>query len=164
MIRYALICSAEHEFESWFRSSADFDRQKAAKLLACPLCGSIEVERALMAPSVVSGKPSAGEAKQGDAGEPDVKETPAAADAPQPMVLADPARAALIEAMAEIRKKVMETADYVGDQFAEEARRIHYGEVERHGIYGEASNDEARALIDEGIDVHALPVLPGDRN
>lgn len=159
MIRYMLICSAEHEFESWFRSSADFEGQKTARLLTCPVCGSAQVERALMTPKIVSGRARAGEETQTAP-----KEAPAPAGVPQPMVLADPARAALIEAMAEIRKKVMETADYVGDQFAEEARKIHYGEVERHGIYGEATNEEARELLEEGIEVHALPVLPADRN
>ena len=159
MIRYMLICSGEHEFESWFRSSTDFEGQKAAHLLTCPVCGAEQVERALMTPKIVSGRTRVGEVAESEA-----KEAPAPAGVPQPMVLADPARTALIEAMAEIRKKVMETADYVGDQFAEEARKIHYGEVERHGIYGEATNEEARDLLDEGIEVHPLPALPVDRN
>ncbi|TPQ48916.1 DUF1178 domain-containing protein [Prosthecomicrobium hirschii] len=172
MIHYALICPAEHEFEGWFRSSSDFEAQAAAGHVSCPVCGSTQVARALMAPNVqpARGRAAVPAAETGAGSE----SAPAAASAPVPvpvpaapppaLVAPHPAQAVLLAALKEIRAKVLETADYVGTDFAEEARRIHYGESEQRGIYGEASAEEAEALIEEGIDVHALPILPDDRN
>lgn len=172
MIHYALICPSEHEFEGWFRSSSDFEAQAAAGHVSCPVCGSTQVARALMAPNVqpARGRAAVPAAETGAGSE----SAPAAASAPVPvpvpaapppaLVAPHPAQAVLLAALKEIRAKVLETADYVGSDFAEEARRIHYGESEQRGIYGEASAEEAEALIEEGIDVHALPILPDDRN
>ncbi|MCW1841203.1 DUF1178 family protein [Prosthecomicrobium hirschii] len=172
MIHYALICPLEHEFEGWFRSSSDFEAQAAAGHVSCPVCGSTQVARALMAPNVqpARGRAAVPAAETGAGSE----SAPAAASAPVPvpvpaapppaLVAPHPAQAVLLAALKEIRAKVLETADYVGTDFAEEARRIHYGESEQRGIYGEASAEEAEALIEEGIDVHALPILPDDRN
>jgi hypothetical protein len=142
MIRYSLRCSKDHEFEAWFRSSADYDRAAAAGEAACPLCGSVKVEKAIMAPAPLNSKH----------------------EGKMSLAVPDPKRAALKEAMIALRKQVTENADYVGDRFPEEARKIHYEEVEARGIYGEATGEEAKALIDEGIEFHPLPTLPEDRN
>jgi hypothetical protein len=142
MIRYSLRCSKDHEFEAWFRSSADYDRAAAAGEAACPLCGSVKVEKAIMAPAPLNSKH----------------------EGKMSLVVPDPKRAALKEAMIALRKQVTENADYVGDRFPEEARKIHYEEVEARGIYGEATPDEARDLADEGIGFMPLPRVPDDTN
>ena len=136
MIRYALQCEKDHEFDGWFPSSEGFDAQTAAGDVLCPHCGSPNVRKALMAPSI--GK-SAGKA---------VAPTPA--DMAQKMSMM----------MLALKKHVEENCDYVGDKFAEEARRIHYGESDHRDIYGEATPDEARELIEEGVEVAPLPVVP----
>jgi len=148
MIRYTLRCSKAHEFEAWFRSMDDFDRAIAAGEAACPVCGDTKVEKALMAPAVAG-------THKGD-------ETPG--DEKVKLAVPDPRRQAMREAIHALRKQVTENADYVGDKFAEEARKIHYEEVEAHGIYGEATGEEAQALAEEGIDFLPLPPLPEDRN
>ena len=137
MIRFALICEHEHEFEGWFRSNDDFDTQKKRGFVDCPTCGSHKVQKALMAPAVSTAR------KQ---------ETIALA-----MGEAQKQALAQLKAMAE---KVRENADYVGDKFAEEARKIHYGESDKRGIYGETSEEEADALADEGIEFGRLPWIP----
>ena len=142
MIRYTLRCDRDHEFETWFRSSADYDRAALAAENVCPVCGSTAIAKALMAPAV------SGTRKTG-------KMTLAAPD---------PKSQAMREALKEFRKRVTENADYVGDRFAEEARKIHYEETEPRGIYGEATPDEARDLFEEGIGFQPLPPLPEDRN
>jgi hypothetical protein len=147
MIRYALICGEGHEFEGWFRDSADFDKQAKAASVACPFCASTAVEKQIMAPAVAA-------TKKGAAPEPEKLRVAAP----------DPRRAAMIEALREMRKSVTENADYVGDKFSEEARKIHYKETEPRGIYGEASPSEAKDLAEEGIEFHPLPTLPEDRN
>ncbi len=147
MIRYTLCCANGHEFETWFRSMADFERAVAAGEAACPVCGDTSVEKALMAPAV------AGTHKSETGKEERVK-----------LAAPDPRQQAMREAIKTLRKQVTENADYVGDRFAEEARKIHYREVEARGIYGEATGDEAQALADEGIDFLPLPSLPEDRN
>lgn len=168
MIHYALVCEHDHEFEGWFRSSADFDAQAARGILSCPVCGSAKVSRALMAPAVSTGRaaePAPETPAPGPAAA--VAPTAAPADVPAPVALApseDPRRALAIEFLRRVRETVLENATYVGDKFAEEARRIHYGEAEERGIYGEATRAEAEALEEEGIAVAVLPVLPEDRN
>ena len=137
MIRYALLCEKEHEFDGWFRSSSDFDEQVAAGEVTCPACGNAKVRKGLMAPNVAGTKKSATI---------DLSK----AEAAQKMVAM----------MTALRKHVEENCDYVGDQFAETARRIHYGEEEHREIYGEATLDEARELIEEGVEVAPLPVVP----
>jgi hypothetical protein len=146
MIRYALICGEGHEFEGWFRDSADFDKQAKTTAVTCPFCESTKIEKQIMAPSVAGAKK--------------------ASAAPEKLRVAapDPRRAAMIEALREMRKSVTENADYVGDKFPEEARKIHYKETEPRGIYGEASPNDAKELAEEGIEFHPLPSLPEDRN
>jgi hypothetical protein len=147
MIRYDLICDQGHEFDSWFRDSAAFDKQAKKRLIACPACESTKISKQLMAPGI----PAKSNTKP---------EVPAKVFAGTP----DPRQAMLMKMMRELRKHVETNADYVGDRFAEEARRIHYNEAEQRGIYGEATREDADALIEEGIEVHPLPVLPEDGN
>jgi hypothetical protein len=163
MIRYALRCEKDHAFEAWFRSGADYDRLADAGGVACAVCGSVKVEKAPMAPSI--GR--AGKDKGREAVRSPPSEAPAPAAAPAPdktQLVADPRQRALIEAMRELRKKITENADYVGDKFAEEARKIHYQETEPRGIYGEATREEAEELAEEGVAFAPLPPVPDERN
>ncbi|TNC13343.1 DUF1178 family protein [Methylobacterium terricola] len=160
MIRYALSCDSGHSFESWFPSSASYDEQARAGLVTCPFCDSPKVAKQIMAPSLgrAASLPAAAEAPALPA-----PSAPAlAADGPLSLV-AEPERQlrAMIRALHE---HVARTADHVGQDFAAEARRMHYGETEQRAIYGEASLTEARSLLDEGIAVQPLPSLPDDRN
>jgi hypothetical protein len=141
VIRFSLQCDKAHEFEGWFRSNDDFDRQQQRKLVACPHCGSHKVEKALMAPAVSTSR------KQ--------EKLALAKSAEQQRVMAE------IKALSE---KIRENADYVGDKFAEEARKIHFGETGARGIYGEATLDEARSLAEDGVSFLPIPVLPKDHN
>jgi len=147
MIRYALRCDKEHEFEAWFRSSAEYEKLEATGANACPLCASTRTARALMKPAVArtDNKAPAAETVQ-------LASTP------------DPKQKAMLAAIRDLRQKVTDNADYVGDRFATEARKIHYGEEEARGIYGEATADEAKSLAEEGIEFSPLPPLPEDRN
>jgi hypothetical protein len=147
MIRYDLICEHGHSFDSWFRDSAAFDKQAKKRLVVCPDCDSSNVSKQLMAPGI----PVKGNAKP---------EAPAKMFAGTP----DPRQQMLAKMMRELRKHVETNADYVGDRFAEEARRIHYNETEQRGIYGEATREDAKALVEEGIEVHPLPILPEEAN
>lgn len=137
MIRYALRCTNDHRFESWFGSSADFDRLHAAGLVSCAICGTSEVEKDLMAPRVRTA-PSA---------------QPAAEEAPPLRAPASPAE----QALTELRRKIEAESEDVGRDFAREARRIHEGEAPRRAIIGEARPAEAKALIEDGISVAPLP-------
>jgi hypothetical protein len=146
MIRYALRCDKEHRFDSWFGSSADFDRLKAAGLVACAVCGSVAVEKELMAPSIGSAV--------GEVLPPGAPQDPAMPASPGP--LSQPLSPAE-QALAELRKRIEATAENVGRGFAAEARRIHAGEAPERPIIGEARLVEARALIEDGIPVAPLP-------
>lgn len=148
MIRYSLICDKEHEFDGWFASSDAFDKQVRRGLVECPSCGSIKVGKALMTPGVPMKSNRKADAEP-------VKTLHAAAD---------PKAHAMMQMVRKLREHVAENADYVGDQFAEEARRIHYGEEDARGIYGEATIREAVELHEEGIDVLPLPKLPDEAN
>jgi hypothetical protein len=139
MIRYALACDQQHEFEGWFGSSADFDGQAAKGLLACPVCGSVAVGKQIMAPAVAGTK----------------AQKSAAPEAPGPGM-----QAMMMEAMGQIRRHVEDNFDYVGDTFAKEARAIHEGDSEDRGIYGEATPKEVRELKADGIRVAPLPPEP----
>jgi hypothetical protein len=145
MIHYALRCSQDHSFDGWFPSSAAFERQAQQGLLECPVCGETTVERGLMAPAV----PRKGNAKT-------PKPQPDQQVALSPDKLPDGVRAAL----QKLRAEVEQTCDYVGPDFADEARRIHNGEADVRGIYGEATADEAEALAEDGIAVARMPWVP----
>jgi hypothetical protein len=162
MIRYALRCEGNHAFESWFQSSSAYDQQVRRKLVTCPVCGSAKVDKAIMAPRIV------GKKGRGRAAPPPPVETAAPAT-PEP---AQPSSTSLMMAqerelrtkLKELRDHIVKNADNVGERFANEARAMHYGDKEHRPIYGEASPDEAKSLIDEGIEVSPLPTLPEDRN
>jgi hypothetical protein len=157
MIRYDLRCEQGHSFESWFQSSSAYDSQVRRKLVSCPDCGSIKVEKAIMAPRI---------AKSRKADMPTAAEPVAANESTEtttPLMMA-PQEAELRAKLKELRDHVTKNADNVGDKFPNEARKMHYGDIEHRPIYGEASPDEARSLMEEGVEVMPLPVLPTDRN
>ncbi len=161
MIRYNLRCESGHAFESWFQSSSAYETQEKRKLVSCPVCGSSSVERAIMAPQVVSRKGRESSVPVPVAPAP----TPAsevAAPASTPLLMAQERE--LRAKLKELRDHIVKNADNVGEQFPSEARKMHYGDIEHRPIYGEASPEEARELIDEGVEVTPLPVLPDDRN
>jgi hypothetical protein len=134
MILFKLKCGAEHEFDGWFRDGATYERQSKRGLIACPTCGDTAVEKAPMAPRLARSAPE---------------------QAPTP-----PSPEQLRRMLQRVRQHVEATCDYVGERFAEEARRIHSGDADARGIYGEASDAESRALADEGIEVARLPWVP----
>ena len=155
MIKYDLRCERGHSFESWFQSSSAYDSQHKRKLVTCPNCGSAKVEKAIMAPRL------AGTRKRGNASAPATTESPSSAT-PAPLMMAQERE--LRAKLKELRDHIVKHADNVGERFANEARAMHYGDKEHRPIYGEASPDEAKSLIDEGIEVSPLPTLPEDRN
>jgi hypothetical protein len=156
MIRYSLRCERGHAFESWFQSSSAYDSQVRRKLVTCPACGSAKVEKAIMAPRIV-GKKGRDSTAPAPAASTDVT-----APASTPLMMAQ--ERDLRAKLKELRDHIVKNADNVGERFPNEARKMHYGDIEHRPIYGEASPDEARALIEEGVEVSPLPVLPEDRN
>jgi hypothetical protein len=158
MIRYALRCERDHEFESWFQSSSAYDSQVKRKLVTCPVCGSAKVDKAIMAPRIVGKK-----GRERVAPEPAPAPTTEVAEQ-QPTSLMMAQERELRAKLKELRDHIVKNADNVGERFPNEARAMHYGDKEHRPIYGEASPDEAKALIEEGIEVSPLPVLPEDRN
>ena len=158
MIRYALICDAAHEFESWFASSASFEDQAKRGFVTCPVCNSTKVERAVMAPNVA--RTDLGPKVPGP-----VVEAPApAAAAPAPVALMSEKEQAFREMVTALHRHVSENAEHVGPRFADEALKIHHGEAEERAIYGEATPDDARMLHEEGVEFLPLPRLPGSGN
>lgn len=141
MIQYSLVCESEHKFDAWFRNADAYEAQHKKGIVTCPICGSGDVHKALMAPAV-SRKSSEKVA----------------------LSIGHPQQAELRAAMKALREKVTSEADYVGDQFATEARKIHENEVEPRGIYGEATREEVAGLVEDGIDFMPLPNLPEDHN
>ncbi len=152
MIRFALRCDNAHEFESWFKDGAAYDRMAAAGLVECPVCGDTRVAKALMAPAIAKAP--------GVKGRSDPAPAPAPAAKAAAPVASGPIPAQLLALLQRMRAEVEKNCDYVGKDFAEEARRIAKGESEERGIYGEASEAEAEALRDEGIEVARLPWVP----
>jgi hypothetical protein len=150
VIRYTLVCDKKHEFESWFADSAAYDKQAKRNLVTCPQCGSAKVEKAIMAPQLANTK------KRG-------KATVTSAPTEQVAMLS-PQETELRQKLKEIRDHLTKNSEHVGPKFSEEARKMHYGEIEHRSIYGEASPDQAKELADEGIEFHPLPVLPDERN
>lgn len=141
MIRYSLICENEHKFDGWFRNAGTYEEQHRRGIVACPICTSNKVEKALMAPSVSR------------AGSDKVS-----------LSIGHPQHQQLRAAMQALRNKVTSEADYVGDRFAEEARRIHFKEVDPRGIYGEATREEVAGLVEDGVDFMPLPNIPEEHN
>jgi hypothetical protein len=147
MIKYALACERAHEFESWFPSSDAFETQRKRGLVTCPYCDSAKIEKQIMAPSVAR-----------------KDKAPVSAPEPQPVAAFSEKEKELRAMIRAMREHVMQNAENVGKGFVEEARKMHYGEAEERSIYGEADPAEARALLEEGIDVLPLPIVPDDRN
>jgi hypothetical protein len=145
MIQYALKCAEGHQFDSWFQSADAFDKLVTAGMVSCVVCGGAKVEKAIMTPQVRTARGA------GD--------DPAVPDAPVPGPLSQPTSPAE-QAMAALRKKVEENADYVGKDFVSEARAMHDGDTPPRSIYGEAGVDEARQLIKDGVPVAPLPFMP----
>ncbi len=147
MIRYDLICEKGHEFDGWFSNSDAYDKQVKRHLVECVVCGSLRIDKQIMAPGI----PSKANRKS---------------EAATPMVAGpvDPRAQVMLQMIREFRAHVEKTTENVGTNFAEEARKIHYNETKQRGIIGHATADEARELVEEGIEVHPLPVLPEDGN
>ncbi len=147
MIRYDLRCDKGHEFDGWFADSAAYDKLARRKLVECSHCGSVKTEKQMMAPGIP--------AKSNRKVDASIKLTTPPAD---------PRMQAMMQMVRELRSHVEATAENVGDGFAEEARKIHYGETEARGIYGNATSEQAKDLIEEGVSVMPLPRLPEDAN
>ncbi len=149
MIRYDLNCEAGHGFESWFRSSGDYDAQRKKKLVKCPVCGSHKVEKQIMAPRLKR-TDKGGRAKSGEE--------------KAPVAMMSPEEAEFRQKLRELKDHVTKNAENVGEKFPELARKMHNEEIERRSIYGEASPEEVKSLLDDEVDIHPLPILPDDRN
>ena len=141
MISYSLICDRSHKFDAWFRSAEAYDEQAERGIVTCPICNSVRVEKALMAPAVSRMNSDKLSLSSGH-----------------------PQQAEIREMLRVMRKKVTSEADYVGDKFAEEARKIHFKEVDQRGIYGEATKEEVAALIEDGVDFMPLPSVKEEHN
>jgi hypothetical protein len=160
MIRYALICQQGHEFESWFQDSAAYDKQAKRGLVSCPRCGSAKVEKAIMAPRLSATAKRRSKAIEAPEAAPDAAPGPA----PAPVAMISPQEQEIRAKLKELRDHLTKNADNVGAKFPEEARKMHYGEIEHRSIYGVASPEEAKELSEEGIEFHPLPSLPDERN
>jgi len=154
MIRYTLRCECGHTFESWFQSSQAYEGQRKRHLVTCPACDSTKVEKAIMAPRLASNSTKS-------ASEPVARPDNAAAASPLAMA---PEAQELATKLRELREHVEKNAEDVGRQFPNEARKIHYGDSKHRAIYGQATAEETRSLIDEGVEVMPLPLLPDERN
>ena len=165
MIRYRLQCSEGHGFEGWFRSSDDYDGQRKRRLVTCPTCGTTKVEKAIMAPSVVTSEQAVAarksKAKRNRADTPAVASDVAAA----PVLTVNDEQRAMMRKLRDLRDAMLKSSDYVGPRFAEEARRMHEDEsVPERAIHGEATPDEVKSLVEDGINVMPIPDLPDDNN
>ena len=160
MIRYALTCQQGHEFESWFQDSAAYDKQAKRGLVSCPHCGSAKVEKAIMAPRLSATAKRRSKAVEA----PETAPEAAPASVPAPVAMISPQEQEIRAKLKEFRDHLTKNADNVGAKFPEEARKMHYGEIEHRSIYGVASPEEAKELSEEGIEFHPLPSLPDERN
>ncbi len=142
MIKYRLICDHKHSFDSWFASADAFESLQRTRMISCPVCGSSSVTKAIMAPAVRSGESS-----------PEPKPTPPAAEEHPLSTPASPAE----QALAELRRNIEANSDYVGKDFAREARAIHTGDAPKRSIHGEANIQETRSLMEDGIPIIPLP-------
>ncbi|MFV0280517.1 MAG: DUF1178 family protein [Rhodoblastus sp.] len=167
MIRYALVCEQAHEFESWFANAAAFDDQTRRGFVTCPYCNSSRVEKAIMAPNVARRDRDAAQAapaSQAAAASQATAASQAASASPQDMALIDPKMAEVRAMVRALREKIIEHTVDVGADFPEEARKIHDGEAQARPIRGQASLEEARALIEDGVDILPIPPSPDERN
>ncbi|MEP3431238.1 MAG: DUF1178 family protein [Roseibium sp.] len=178
MIKYTLVCDTAHSFEGWFRNSGDFEKQCDRNLVVCPICGSTGVKKGLMAPAVSTSR-KRGEMVPTEEAPSEMPSAPMPAPIPTPaadvsqkstgmqpsaLLPSDVQQKEVVEALRLIRARVVENSENVGDGFASEARKIHYGEAEERSIYGETTPQDAVELLEEGISVLPLPDLPEDKN
>jgi hypothetical protein len=174
MINYALTCANGHTFESWFQNSAAYDKQRKRRLVSCPICDDTKIEKAIMSPRLAgTRKRSRAAAPAGEAAAIQAPASGAAANAAPaamstevkaPVAMMSPQEQEFRQKLKELREHLTKNADYVGQKFPEEARKMHYGEIDHRSIYGEASVQDAKDLHEEGIEVHPLPALPEERN
>lgn len=143
MILYSLCCANDHGFEAWFKNSAAYDEQAAAGAIQCPECGITSVTKSPMAPRIAKGAKSNNDAS-----------------VPSPQTYTNSKAIEMRRMLSELRRHVEESSDYVGEKFPEEARKIHYGETEERAIYGEATEEQAGELVEEGIKIGRIPWLP----
>jgi len=153
MISYDLLCARQHRFEGWFGSSSDYDKQLASGMIACPICDSVQITKALTAPNVG--------AKGNQKSEAPAAHAPAVIDSEEPASVSNmaempPAMVKAVEQLADMQKKMLEKSDWVGRNFADEARAIHYGETADRLIHGETSQEEAEELAEEGVSIAPL--------
>jgi hypothetical protein len=141
VIHYSLVCDNDHKFDAWFRNAEAYDEQSVRGIVTCPICNSGKVDKGLMAPSVSRAYSD--------------KVT---------VSIGHPQQNQLREALRALRNKVTAEADYVGDKFADEARKIHFKEIDARGIYGEATREEVASLVEEGVDFMPLPSVPEEHN
>jgi hypothetical protein len=152
MIKYSLRCRNGHEFESWFQSGAAFEELIDRGLVGCPICNSVEVTKAIMAPALVS------------QGERQSESSPSSDSRRTPVALLDEKQQEGLAMLRALRQKILTETDNVGDRFPQEARRMHEGVIPERGIHGQATLEEAKTLLQEGIGIVPLPVLPEDFN
>ena len=145
MIRYALLCEHDHEFESWFDSSNAYDKLQKAGMVECPHCGSHKTRKALMTPQIGSRK----------------TKTPLARKSEKEL---QKVQKQMVDMARKVRRHIEKNAEHVGDRFAVEARKIHNEESEPRNIYGKATREEVTDLVKDGIDITPLPDLPEDKN
>ncbi len=146
MIQYALKCSKGHRFDSWFQSAEAYDKLSAAGMVTCAVCGCAHVEKAIMTPRVRPARSAQKTTEKPAPTSEEINVTSAPADVER--------------VLAELRRKIEKTSDYVGPQFATEARKMHLGEAPERSIYGEVNPDEAKALMEDGVPVAPLPFVP----
>ena len=163
MIHYQLVCRQQHEFDGWFSDSAGFEKQAKRGLVECPVCGDVKVSRALMAPAVATREAAPRRKMAPPAAQNAPESLPAAPPQPQPpapMSAGGPMPAQMVAMLQRMRAEVERHCDYVGPAFAEEARKMHRGESDKRGIYGETTPAEAESLAEDGIEVSRIPWVP----
>jgi hypothetical protein len=165
MIKYSLVCENAHEFESWFPDSGAFDTQAKRGFVECPHCGSTKVSKAIMAPHIGRSRKGApaSDVEAPKDGPPAPANVPAA-PAPQQVALLDERQQAVRAMIHELHRRIVETSTDVGARFPQEARKMHEGEIPHRSIYGQATLEEAKALVEDGIPVMPIPTLPEERN
>lgn len=168
MIRFSLCCRRSHKFEGWFAGNEDYEKQQAAGLIACPVCGSARVSKTLMMPNLMTKNAKQNEIKaEGAPAQADSAAAGGREAALQKLLVLQKMQKRKLEVLHKLQnlaRKMRENAENVGDKFAEEARKIHFGESEKRSVYGTAKAEDIRALREDGVDVAALPRLPEDNH
>jgi len=160
MIKYQLKCGNDHAFEGWFGSSKAYDAQSKRKQVTCPVCGTSNVDKAIMSPRVARSRSR----RPAETAEVATEQQPPATPANRSQHMLNGEQRKLLSTMRKLRDEMLAKSDYVGPRFAEEARRIHNEEVPARGIHGEATPDEVAELKEEGVKIYPVPVLPDDHN